>query len=94
MPARAGCRAAAPRGRRVESTPMAEATTSQGTVKDYEVSTRAGSVVTDDGTEIAIEAASVEGADLRFLRQGQRVIFEVKQEGGRAVARSLRIVTL
>jgi cold shock CspA family protein len=65
----------------------------QGTVKQYDIAERAGSLLTDDEEEIAIDRGSVEGAGIRYLRVGQRVKFEVADEGGRKVARTLRIVT-
>lgn len=66
----------------------------QGTVKDYDVENRTGSLLTDDQQEIAIDPGSVEGAGIRYLRIGQRVKFEVADEGGKKVARTLRIVTI
>jgi cold shock CspA family protein len=65
----------------------------QGTVKTYDVENRTGSVLTDDQQEVAIDAGSVEGAGIRYLRIGQRVKFDVADEGGKKVARTLRIVT-
>ena len=65
----------------------------QGTVKTYDVESRTGSLLTDDQQEVAIDAGSVEGAGIRYLRVGQRVKFEVADEGGKKVARTLRIVT-
>jgi 2-phospho-L-lactate/phosphoenolpyruvate guanylyltransferase len=65
----------------------------QGTVKTYDPEKRAGSLLTDGRDEIAIDAGSVEGAGIRTLRIGQRVKFEVAEEGGRKVARTLRMVT-
>ena len=65
----------------------------QGTVKTYDVENRTGSLLTDDQQEVAIDAGSVEGAGIRYLRIGQRVKFDVADEGGRKVARTLRIVT-
>jgi cold shock CspA family protein len=65
----------------------------QGTVKTYDVENRTGSLLTDDQQEVAIDAGSVEGAGIRYLRIGQRVKFEVADEGGKKVARTLRIVT-
>ncbi|MGH2676790.1 MAG: cold-shock protein [Actinomycetota bacterium] len=65
----------------------------QGTVKTYDVENRAGSLLTDDQQEVAIDAGSVEGAGIRYLRIGQRVKFDVADEGGKKVARTLRIVT-
>ena len=65
----------------------------QGTIKDFDEATRVGSLLLDDATEVAIDATSVEGSEVRTLRLGQRVRFELAQEGGRAVARSLHLVT-
>ena len=66
----------------------------QGTVKDFSVAERTGSLLTDAQEEIAITPASLEGAGIRYLRIGQRVRFEASEEGGRKVARRLRIVTI
>lgn len=65
----------------------------QGTVKSYDLESRSGSLLTDDQEEIGIDAGSVEGAGIRYLRIGQRVKFEVADEGGRKMARTLRLVT-
>jgi cold shock CspA family protein len=65
----------------------------QGTVKTYDVEARTGSLLTDDQEEIGIDVESVEGAGIRYLRIGQRVKFEIADEGGRKMARTLRIVT-
>ena len=66
----------------------------QGTVKDFDEETRAGSLLMEDRTEVQIDATSVEGSGLRSLRLGQRVRFDLVEEGGRKVARTLRIVTI
>lgn len=66
----------------------------QGTIKEFRVSERTGSLLTDDQQEIAIDPGSLEGAGVRYLRIGQRVKFEVAEEAGRKVARGLRIVTI
>jgi len=66
----------------------------QGTIKDFNVAERTGSLLTDEQEEIAIDRGSLEGAGVRYLRIGQRVKFEVADEGGRRVARTLRIVTI
>ncbi len=65
----------------------------QGTVKEYDDESRTGSLLTDDQQEIAIDPTSMEGSGLRFLRLGQRVKFQVAEDGGRKVARALRLVT-
>jgi cold shock CspA family protein len=66
----------------------------QGTVKDFDVDERIGTLLMDDRTEVHVDATSVEGSGLRFLRMGQRVRFDLVEEGGRKLARTLRIVTL
>jgi cold shock CspA family protein len=65
----------------------------QGTVKEYDAERRVGSLLMDDRTEVAIDPLSVEGSGLRHLRLGQRVSFDLVEEGGTRVARNLRIVT-
>ncbi len=65
----------------------------QGTVKDFDVEAQTGTLLMDDRTEVAIEPASIEGSEVRYLRIGQRVDFEVAEEGARKVARGLHIVT-
>ena len=65
----------------------------QGTVKHFDAETRDGSLLLDDGTEIGLDAVSTEGSEVRSLRIGQRVDFDVAEEGGRTVARGLHIVT-
>ena len=65
----------------------------QGTIQSYDIPSRTGSLLTDARDEIAIDPGSAEGAGMRYFRIGQRVKFEVADEGGKKVARSLRIVT-
>jgi cold shock CspA family protein len=65
----------------------------QGTIKTYDVESRTGSLLTDEEQEVTIDAGSVEGAGIRYLRIGQRVKFDLADEGGKKVARTLRIVT-
>jgi cold shock CspA family protein len=67
--------------------------TVQGTVKEFDEATRAGSVLTDDRVEIGIDERSGTQEQYRMLRFGQRVRFDVEEVGGRQVARSLRLVT-
>jgi len=66
----------------------------QGTVKDYDVDERTGSILMEDRTEVHVDPTSMEGSGLRFLRIGQRVRFDLVEEGGRKLARTVRIVTL
>ena len=66
----------------------------QGTIRDFDEQERTGSLLMDDKTEVAIDPTSVEGSGLRGLRIGQRVRFDLVEEGGRKFARTLQIVTL
>jgi cold shock CspA family protein len=66
----------------------------QGTIKDYDQEHGTGSLLMDDRTEIAIDPTSTEGSGhIRYLRIGQRVAFDLSEEGGRKVARSLKVVS-
>ena len=65
----------------------------QGTIKDYDDDRRTGSLLMEDRTEVRIDPTSIEGAGIRYLRIGQRVKFDLVEEGGSKVARTLRIVT-
>ena len=66
----------------------------QGTVKEFRDETRSGSVLLDDGTEIAIPPEAFSASGLRSLRFGQRVRFEVEGEGDARRITSINIVTL
>ena len=66
----------------------------QGTIKHYDPESRDGSLLMEDATEVRIDATSVEGAGIRLLRIGQRVRFDLIEEAGGKVARTLRLVTL
>lgn len=66
----------------------------QGTIKEYDERSRNGSLLMEDRSEIAIDATSLEGAGIRTLRIGQRVKFDLADESGKKVARTLRIVTI
>lgn len=65
----------------------------QGTIRDYDETTHAGSLVTDDRTEIRIDDRSLGDEAIRMLRIGQRVRFRVEDAEGGPVARDLRLVT-
>jgi cold shock CspA family protein len=65
----------------------------QGTIKDYLPEERAGSLLMDDRTEVAIDGTSLEGSGVRYLRIGQRVAFDLADKGGRRVARNLKIIS-
>ncbi|MBA3691234.1 MAG: cold-shock protein [Actinobacteria bacterium] len=65
----------------------------QGTIKDFDDQTRSGTLLQDDRSEVRIDAESLEGAGIRTLRLGQRVIYDLADEAGSKVARRLRLVT-
>jgi cold shock CspA family protein len=65
----------------------------QGTIRDFYIDDRTGSLLLDDRTEVFIDPTSTEGSGIRYLRIGQRVSLDVVEEGGRRVARNLRILT-
>ena len=65
----------------------------QGTVKTYDPESRTGSLLTDAEEEVGIDPLSVEGAGIRLLRIGQRVRFDLVEEGGAKMARTLRLIT-
>jgi hypothetical protein len=53
----------------------------QATVRAYDAGTRSGSVLLDDGTELAFDGAAFDAGGLRLLRFGQRV--NLALDGGR-----------
>jgi cold shock CspA family protein len=64
----------------------------QGAVKVYDPGTGVGIVVRDDDrSEVFLRPGSLQGTIFRTLRQGQRIVFEVVEEGERSFATSLRI---
>ena len=65
----------------------------QGTIRDFDDTTRSGSLLTDDRTEITIDDGSIGDEAIRTLRIGQRVRFTVEETDGAQVARDLRLVT-
>jgi 2-phospho-L-lactate guanylyltransferase len=66
----------------------------QGTIKHFDPQSRDGSLLMEDETEVRIDATSIEGAGILSLRIGQRVRFDLVDESGIKVARTLRLVTL
>jgi 2-phospho-L-lactate guanylyltransferase len=65
----------------------------QGTIKEFDPATRSGLLLQDDRTEVHIDVTSLEGSGLRYLRIGQRVKYDLADEAGRKVARTLRHIT-
>ena len=65
----------------------------QGTIKDWDEETRTGSLLMEDRTEVGIDETSIEGSNIRTLRLGQRVRFDLTQADGGPIARTLTLVT-
>lgn len=64
----------------------------QGSIKEYDVTTKTGVIVGDDGTtEWQIDPRAMETGMFRFFRMGQRVTFDLIDEGGVRRVRNLRI---
>lgn len=64
----------------------------QGSVKEYDVDTKTGLIVSDDGlTEWSIDSIAMESGMFRFFRTGQRVTFDLIDEDGVTRPRNLRI---
>ena len=63
----------------------------QGFVKAYDPETGIGLIIRDDDdTEVLLVPGSLEGSLFRFLRQGQRVRFDLVGDGDDAHAVNLR----
>ena len=63
----------------------------QGTARVFDPTTRSGTVLLDDGTEVAYDSAAFDAGGLRLLRIGQRVKMSLDDDG-RIVA--LTLVTM
>ena len=53
----------------------------QGTVATFDPQTHRGTLLLDDGSELAFPAAAFESSGLRLLRLGQRVVVESDPAG-------------
>ncbi|MGH9195407.1 MAG: hypothetical protein ACRD1T_06675 [Acidimicrobiia bacterium] len=64
----------------------------QGSIKEYDVDNKTGTIVADDGeTEWSIDPVAMETGMFRFFRTGQRVTFDLINEEGIDRVRNLRI---
>jgi len=64
----------------------------QGVVKSYDPVTGVGIVVRDsDRSEVFLRPGSLKDSVFRTLRQGQRIIFDVVDEGERGYVSSIRL---
>ena len=64
----------------------------QGVVKVYDPTTGFGLILLDDGTsEVVLAPGALDGSIFRTLRQGQRIVFDTSEDGGRVLATRVRI---
>jgi len=63
----------------------------QGVVKAYDPTSGIGSIVRDDDrSEVLLKPGSLDASMFRFLRQGQRIRFDLNGEGDDVYATNLR----
>lgn len=53
----------------------------QGTVATFDPDTRSGTLLLDNGTELAFGGPAFDRSGLRHLRPGQRVVIEPEPDG-------------
>lgn len=66
----------------------------QGTVKSFDPQTGTGSLVQDDLVERPIDRQAFAASGLMELRLGQRVRFELEEEGDEVRVAQLNIISL
>lgn len=54
----------------------------QATVRTFDATTRSGTVLLDDGTELPYDADAFDAGRIRLLRVGQRVRIEIDGHAG------------
>lgn len=64
----------------------------QGVVKTYDPQTGVGVIICDhDRRVVLLRPGSLKGSIFRFLRQGQRIVFEADRDGERSFAHSIKM---
>jgi len=64
----------------------------QGVVKAYDPTTGYGVVTRDDGSgDVILAPGALAGSIFRSLRQGQRIVFDAREEDGRVFATRVRL---
>ena len=64
----------------------------QGVVKTYDTGTQTGVIVLDPQRyEVYLRPGSLEGSMFRFLRQGQRVTFDLVEDEDKSFVTNVRI---
>jgi cold shock CspA family protein len=66
----------------------------QATVSSYDPATSSGTLLLDDGVELAFTGEALRDSGLRLLRPGQRVRLETEGNGGDLRVVGLQVVTL
>lgn len=66
----------------------------QGTVKDFQTTTKTGSIMTDAQVELPIDRETFMDSGLLELRLGQRVRFELEEVDGDERVRNLRLISI
>jgi 2-phospho-L-lactate guanylyltransferase len=68
--------------------------TTQGTVATFDLQSRSGTVLLDDGLQLPFGAGAFKRSGLRSLRLGQRVRLEIAGSGDAQRVTALTVVTL
>ena len=66
----------------------------QGTIKSYDEKSKSGLLLDDTKTEFAFDHDSFRNTGMRLFRIGQRVSYQLHEEGTRKKVRELRILTV
>jgi len=66
----------------------------QATVSAFDLESRAGRVLLDDGVELEFAASALQGSGLLLLRAGQRVRLRTELENGSTRIVEVQILTL
>lgn len=66
----------------------------QGTVKHFDPDTRTALVLLDNQDELPVDAETFNASGLLELRLGQRVHFDLEEEGDERRVRMLRLVSM
>lgn len=63
----------------------------QGVVKAYDATTGIGTIIRDDDrSEVLLKPGSLDGSMFRFLRQGQRICFDLTNEDAEPYATNVK----
>lgn len=65
----------------------------QGTVKQFDTSTKTGTILLDDQSELPVDAETFAASGLLELRLGQRVRFEIEGSDDERRIRDLNLIS-